>query len=81
MSGPLTGWGWAAATLKKAPQKDHTFRISLDKPVTHTGLIAYELVREVYRWFGFEDDRIPYVALNEAGVPILSPDEMTKPMT
>jgi hypothetical protein len=39
-------------------------------------LIAFKLVAEVYRWFGFDEVDIPYTEQTASGETIVSPDQI-----
>jgi hypothetical protein len=41
------------------------------------GLVAYQLLSELYAWFGFDEGAIPYVA-EEGGTRVISKDEILK---
>lgn len=79
MSGPLTTWGWQGAdNLKSSPKPTHEFKVSWPHKEISTGQITYLLVREVYRWFGFDDNEIPYVLPD--GANTIDPDEFNRPL-
>jgi len=57
---------------KSAPKAEASFDTTVtvnDDP----GIPSYKLVAQVYRWFGFEDDTIPYTGLDERGKSIIDP--------
>jgi hypothetical protein len=61
--GPVGSFGWEFGSgSHDAPACSQTFTIKWPKKELAPGEIAYLLVREVYRWFGFEDHHIPYTA-------------------
>ena len=47
--------------LREAPQNDWTITRKLSAANYDAAAMAYELVREVYLWFGIDEDEIPYV--------------------
>ncbi len=47
--------------LREAPQNDWTITRKCAAANYAATAIAYELVREVYLWFGIDEDKIPYV--------------------
>lgn len=49
-----------SSDLRRAPDTGGLFAIRSSVSNFRPGKIAFELIREVYRWFGFEDDKIPY---------------------
>ncbi len=44
----------------------------------NSGAVAYELVQEVYHWFGISDDRIPYTKQDSTGVTVIDPEALKK---
>jgi hypothetical protein len=42
------------------------------------GAVAYEIVQEVYHWFGISDDGIPYTKRNANGVPVIDRDALIR---
>jgi hypothetical protein len=50
---------------RHAPATTHEIRVVTEWPRS-PGIVAYDLVREFYAWFGFDETAIPYVA-EEAG--------------
>ena len=45
---------------------------------TDPRLIAFELVARVYRWFGFDEEKIPYKETTASGKWIVSPDQIVR---
>jgi len=43
-----------------------------------SGAVAYELVQEVYHWFGVSDDGIPYTKKSANGNVVIDPDALRK---
>ena len=43
---------------------------------TDPRLIAFKLVAQVYHWFGFDEDNIPYTEQSTSGERIISPDQI-----
>lgn len=69
-----TGWRlWNDA--KEAPSETHFVHKDVNVTNRDLGLIAFSLLREVYLWFGFEEDRIPYVE-TVYGVQRISTDKL-----
>ena len=54
--------------LHEAPGNDATLPEVIAPPEFEPPQIAYRLLREVYLWFGFNEEEIPYVARGE-GLP------------
>lgn len=76
-------WEGKAATLAEGPLDNTFFesgaRHSAPAPVMDKstiiswihdidpGIIAYQIIQEIYHWFGIADDKIPYTRRNESG--------------
>jgi hypothetical protein len=45
---------------------------------TDPRLIAFKLVAQVYHWFGFDEDNIPYTEQSTSGERIISPDQIVE---
>jgi len=59
--GPVGSHAWQfSLSSYNAPASDFVSEIKWANQEINTGEIAYHIVREVYRWFGIEDDDIPY---------------------
>jgi len=43
-----------------------------------SGKVAYEIVQEVYHWFGISDDGIPYIKKNENGITVIDREALIK---
>jgi hypothetical protein len=41
-----------------------------------SGAVAYELVKEVYNWFGISDDGIPYTKKQQTGIATIDPEAL-----
>ena len=67
--GPLTTFPHGA---KPSPGSDALFSIT-ELQTTDPGISSLKLVAKVYRWFGFDDDQIPYANRTEAGEPFIDP--------
>lgn len=61
---------------REAPAATHEIRVQAAAPWA-PGLVAYQLLSELYAWFGFDEDAIPYVA-EEGGTRVISKDEILK---
>jgi hypothetical protein len=42
------------------------------------GVVAYQLLQEVYHWFGISDDGIPYARKRSDGTTVIDPEELIK---
>jgi hypothetical protein len=60
---------------KRAPDPGMSFTSQYYILDFHPGIIAFELIREVYRWFGYEDSFIPYT-LTSNGQTEVDPDKI-----
>jgi hypothetical protein len=67
-----------AANIYRAAHADLERTIRSDWPEDRVGLIAYRLVREVYRWFGMNDDQIPYTVILESGDHAIDPTAIVR---
>jgi hypothetical protein len=65
--GPLTRFPHGA---KPAPGPDVSFD-TIGKAEEDPGYLSFKLVANLYHWFSFEDDQIPYTSLNENGKPFI----------
>lgn len=50
---------------KEAPANEATLKTSVPLRAYDPAVVAYKLVREVYLWFGFAEQAIPYVSAGE----------------
>lgn len=77
--GPLNPFSHGGKTASGSDASFTTTALLDDDPAYP----AFRLVAEVYHWFGFEDDKIPYTSVNEKGQRFIDPGriiEMTKQM-
>ena len=44
----------------------------------HPGVVAHRLVREVYRWFGMNDEDVPYTIVLEMGERAIDPEAIVR---
>jgi hypothetical protein len=76
--GPLAGFAWEFGTdFQQPPQPDISVSVIWNDPQIKLGRVAFLLVREVYRWFGIEDEAIPYKE-REGDEFVLSPEQIRK---
>lgn len=59
---------------REAPAMDHEFFTTVDRRDFDVGRVAYDLVRRVYRWFGFNDDQLPYIRADAE--PAIDPERI-----
>ena len=64
--------------LKEAPSNDWSVTQELKTENCDPSWIAFILLREIYLWFGLEENKIPYTKL-ENGVRVVDPEQIKKP--
>jgi hypothetical protein len=52
--------------------------ISWERGDIESGAVAYELVQEVYHWFGISDDGIPHTKKLANGTIVIDPEALKK---
>ena len=77
--GPVGSFAWefGTGTRSPAPTPNFIYTITWNEPSIKSGEIAFQLVREVYRWFGLEDNNIPYKEQVD-GQFAISPEQIVK---
>jgi hypothetical protein len=63
---------WADA--HRAPSSDFISRVNWNNPKIDAGAIAFQLVAEVFRWFGYFDEQIAYSREREDGETVIDPE-------
>jgi hypothetical protein len=63
--------------LREAPQNDWTITRSMPAANYDPAVTAYVLVREIYLWFGIDEDTIPYVK-TEGGSAVVDVEAIRK---
>jgi hypothetical protein len=58
---------------KPAPEDDASIKLEFKMDSFEARRVAFEIVRRIYLWFGFEDDKIPY-SKQEEGIRVIDPD-------
>jgi len=66
--GPLGSFGRSG--VKQAPAETCLQSVTYNHKKDTPERIAMLLISEVYAWFGFEEDRIPYTTQSSAGLII-----------
>ena len=57
----LNPFNWADESGRKyAPNNNGTITKDFRVEDFHVGIIAFEVLKEIYLWFGWEEDKIPY---------------------
>jgi len=65
-----------ALDAREAPGATHEIREQITPP-WKPAQVAYQLLRALYTWFGFDEDAIPYAA-NEDGARVISREEILR---
>lgn len=76
--GPLDRFFFAAGKQHLAPDSEMDRTITWDQGDIQSGAVAYELVQEVYHWFGISDDGIPYTKRDATGAVLIDPEALKK---
>ena len=58
---------------KEAPDNDGNRSVMATAEDFNPGHVAYELLREIYLWFGLEEEKIPYTKM-ESDVKVVDPE-------
>ena len=56
---------------RNAPAADFHAQVESDESEIDSGVIAYQLVAEVFRWFGFNDEAIPFTSRRNTGEMVI----------
>lgn len=75
--GPLQPFFFGDPSQHYAPDSDMERSIMWEQGDIDSGAVAYELVQEVYHWFGISDDGIPYTK-QANGVTVIDPEALKK---
>lgn len=76
--GPIGGFAWEFGTdVHQPPQPRASVSLMWNNSPIKPGCVAFLLVREVYRWFGIEDEAIPYKE-REGDEFVISPEQIRK---
>lgn len=74
--GPIGTFGWEFGTdIRNAPDSQVT--ITKRSTDLDPGIVAFDLISELYGWFGLEQDKIPYTE-RKNGRLVISPDLIRK---
>jgi hypothetical protein len=69
--GAISDWG--GTRMKPAPGQSKTFSITVNRTIDSPERSALLLLSEIYAWFGFEEDQIPYTA-GTGGDRVIDPE-------
>lgn len=61
-----------------APESGMDRAIAWGHEQINSGAVAYDLVKEVYNWFGIADDGIPYTKKDASGATVIDPEALKK---
>ena len=61
-----------------APDSEMERTITWDGAKIDSAAVAYQLVQEVYHWFGISDDGIPYTKKHSDGTTVIDPEALIK---
>jgi hypothetical protein len=76
-SGPLDPTSFESGERHHAPASNMDRSTTIDwNPNIDSGIIAYEIVKEIYNWFGISDDGIPYTKTNPDGAIAIDRDAL-----
>jgi hypothetical protein len=76
--GPLQPFFFADGGQHYAPDSDVDRAIAWEREQINSGAVAYDLVKEIYNWFGISDDGIPYTKKDETGAIVIDPEALKK---
>jgi hypothetical protein len=61
-----------------APDSKMERTITWEQPEIDTGAVAFQLLQEVYHWFGISDEGIPYARKRSDGRTVIDPEDLIK---
>jgi hypothetical protein len=76
--GPLQPLFFGNGNQHFAPESRMERTITSEGANIESGALAYELVQEVYHWFGISDDGIPYTKKDPDGVTVIDPEAIKR---
>lgn len=77
-AGPLNSMDWNfGRNIRRAPASGKTVTLQWHGSEFRPGEFAFKLVRELYAWFGLEEDKIPY-SEGAGGTRVISPEEIRR---
>jgi len=76
--GPLHPTLFEGGPNHVAPDSEMERSIIWQRPEMDPGAIAYQLLQEIYHWFGISDDGIPYTKKTANGTIVIDPDALAK---
>ncbi len=76
--GPLQPFFFANGNQHFAPESRMERTITWEGANIESGVAAYELIQEVYHWFGISDDGIPYTKKNANSATAIDPEAIKR---
>lgn len=77
LPGPLGTSGWLfGMTVLQAPSDELHQTFTWSNPEIDPGAVAFRLVREVYLWFGMEENKIPYTSGSDKWGTVIDPGKI-----
>jgi hypothetical protein len=76
--GPLQRFFFEDGHRHTAPEVNMNRTVTWEHESTNSELVAYELIQEVYHWFGISDDGIPYTRKGATGTTVIDPEALKK---
>lgn len=76
--GPLEPFFFGNSNQYDAPDSKMDRTITWERGDIESGAVAYELVQEVYHWFGVSDEGIPYTKKHADGTTVIDPEALKK---
>lgn len=77
-AGPLQPSFFSNGNRHFAPSSTMDRTITWERGDIESGVVAYEMVREVYNWFGISDNGIPYTIKHANGATAIDPESLKK---
>ncbi len=77
-AGPLNSFFFGNGNQHPAPDSKMDRTITWERGDIKSGEVAYELVQQVYNWFGISDDGIPYTKRDQSGATVIDPEALKK---
>jgi len=68
---------WSFRMVKPAPEENMSKTVEIHAENFRPEAVSFELLREIYLWFGFEEDKIPYTKVKD-GRKEIDPDQILK---
>jgi hypothetical protein len=76
--GPLGPFFFGDGNQHLAPNSKMDKMITWEGGSIDSGAVAYELIQEVYNWFGISNDGIPYTKKDANGTTVIDPEALKR---